>query len=85
MAREITSFKQLDTTTTRRGDSVDYRKFRVSSRVIVCPKCKKKGRLVRYTKGGAHVAHLEIFKDWYWLQKESCFFPKGQEPTKGTR
>jgi len=67
---------------------VDFTKLRKGSRpfgfkVVVCPKCNRKGELRRYKKGGAAIDHFKrggMFG--MWEVTDYCYFKDAGEVAK---
>ena len=64
---------QVMLSTVRRGDIVDYTQFRPSSkaRIVVCPKCGRRGRLSLTVRngersGGGTITHKTQHCGWCW-------------------
>lgn len=83
----------------RKGDVIDYTRFRLGSmrgRIVVCPTCGQRGRLVRYLKKGIRhaapyapeehdgsgvVTHRTQHAGWCWKPPSQSSAPGCESPT----
>lgn len=56
---------------------IDYTKMRKSKKIILCPRCNRKGFVTNYTDGSISIKHKAEDHKWCLLITENCFFKKG--------
>lgn len=56
---------------------IDYTKMRKSKKIILCPRCNRKGEITNYTDGSISIKHKAENHKWCLEITDSCFLKKG--------